>query len=96
MTTEQKIQALRADFLKRNGENHISTERIEMLTGQERPGLANVLGCVKYYYFDRHSTRIQASSAGAFRKARQQHPVHDPLPEGHGRGRPQGVSRNPI
>lgn len=45
--------------------NIIEDERIEMLTGQERPGLANFLGCVKYYYFDRHSTRMQASSAGA-------------------------------
>ena len=43
--------------------NIIEDERIEMLTGQERPGLANFLGCVKYYYFDRHSTRMQASSA---------------------------------
>ena len=45
--------------------NIIEDERIEMLTGQERPGLANFLGCVKSYYFDRHSTRMQASSAGA-------------------------------
>ena len=45
--------------------NIIEDERIEMLIGQERPGLANFLGCVKYYYFDRHSTRMQASSEGA-------------------------------
>ena len=27
MTTEQKIQVLREDFLKRNGENYTSAER---------------------------------------------------------------------
>ena len=44
--------------------NIIEDERIEMLTGQERPGLANFLGCVKYYYFDRHSTRMAFCSGG--------------------------------
>ncbi len=44
--------------------NIIEDERIEMLTGQERPGLANFLGCVKYYYFDRHSSRMAFCSGG--------------------------------
>lgn len=44
--------------------NIIEDERIEMLTGEERPGLAGFLGCVKYYYFDRHSARIRGRFAG--------------------------------
>ena len=44
--------------------NIIEDERIEMLTGQESPGLANFLGCVKYYYFDRHSSRMASCSGG--------------------------------
>lgn len=36
--------------------NIIEDERIEMLCGEERPGLANFLGCTKYYYFDRYSS----------------------------------------
>lgn len=39
--------------------NIIEDERVEMLTGEERPGLACFLGCVKYYYFDRHSARTR-------------------------------------
>lgn len=42
--------------------NIVEDERIEMLTGEERPGLAGFLGCVKYYYFDRHSTRMRGSA----------------------------------
>ena len=38
--------------------NIIEDERIETLTGRDRPGLANFLGCAKYYYFDRHSSRM--------------------------------------
>ena len=44
--------------------NIIEDERIEMLTGQERPGLVNFLGSVKYYYFDRHSSRMAFCSGG--------------------------------
>ena len=39
--------------------NIIEDERIETLTGRERPGLANFLGCAKYYFFDRHSSRMK-------------------------------------
>lgn len=39
--------------------NVIEDERIEMLTGRDRPGLANFLGCAKYYFFDRHSSRMK-------------------------------------
>ncbi len=39
--------------------NIIEDERIEKLTGRERPGLANFLGCAKYYFFDRHSSRMK-------------------------------------
>lgn len=42
--------------------NIVEDERIEMLTGKERPGLAGFLGCVKYYYFDRHSARMRGSA----------------------------------
>lgn len=42
--------------------NIIEDERIEMRTGQDRPGLANFLACAKYYYFDRHSSRMRSSS----------------------------------
>lgn len=42
--------------------NIIEDERIEMLTGEERPGLADFLGCAKYYYFDRHSARMRGRS----------------------------------
>ena len=42
--------------------NIIEDERIEMLTGEERPGLAGFLGCAKYYYFDRHSARMRSRS----------------------------------
>lgn len=42
--------------------NIVEDERIEMLTGEERPGLAGFLGCVKYYYFDRHSARMRGSA----------------------------------
>jgi cobalamin biosynthesis protein CobT len=38
-------------------DNIIEDERIEMLTGQERPGLANFLSATKYYYFGRHEKR---------------------------------------
>lgn len=41
--------------------NIVEDERIEMLTGKERPGLAGFLGCVKYYYFDRHSARMRGA-----------------------------------
>ena len=52
--------------------NIIEDERIEMLTGEERPGLAGFLGCVKYYYFDRHSARMRSRSGsiGLSRPAR--------------------------
>ena len=39
-------------------DNIIEDERIEMLTGQERPGLANFLSATKYYYFGRHEKRM--------------------------------------
>lgn len=39
--------------------NIVEDERIEMLTAEERPGFAGFLGCVKYYYFDRHSARMR-------------------------------------
>ncbi len=42
--------------------NIIEDERIETLTGRERPGLANFLGCAKYYFFDRHSSRMKQKS----------------------------------
>ena len=39
--------------------NILEDERIEMLCGEERPGFANFLGCTKYYYFDKYSSRVQ-------------------------------------
>ena len=52
--------------------NIIEDERIEMLTGEDRPGLAGFLGCAKYYYFDRHSARMRgrSGSIGLSRPAR--------------------------
>lgn len=52
--------------------NIIEDERIEMLTGEERPGLAGFLGCAKYYYFDRHSARMlgRSGSIGLSRPVR--------------------------
>ena len=44
--------------------NLIEDERIEMLCGEERPGLSNFLACTKYYYFDRHSSRHIDPPAG--------------------------------
>ena len=43
--------------------NIIEDERIEMRTGQDRPGLANFLSCSKYYYFDRHSSRMRSQQS---------------------------------
>lgn len=54
--TENRITA---DLL-----NIIEDERIEMRTGQDRPGLANFLACAKYYYFDRHSSRMRSQQSG--------------------------------
>lgn len=44
--------------------NIIEDERIEMRTGEERPGLANFLACAKRYYFGRHTSRMSRVSSG--------------------------------
>ena len=44
--------------------NIIEDERIEMLCGEERPGFANFLGCTKYYFFDRYSSRMKSKQTG--------------------------------
>ena len=48
--------------------NVIEDERIEMLTGRDRPGLANFLGCAKYYFFDRHSSRMKKKTEAGLPK----------------------------
>lgn len=43
--------------------NIIEDERIEMLLGQEKPGLANFLGATKYHYFGKHERETNPNAS---------------------------------
>lgn len=57
--TEMGMMGLAKNRIIANLFNILEDERIEMLCGEERPGFANFLGTAKYYYFDRHSSRLK-------------------------------------